>query len=115
MKHGFEWYATYNEIEYLLKATIKNPEATILVPGCGNSHLSEKMHLNLNLNNITSIDFEQSVIDKMNSKGFPIQFKVGDMLNMTEIAENTQDFVVDKGSFDALCSDPSEETRSKVF
>lgn len=68
----------------------------------------------MNLNNILSIDFEENVIKKMNSKGFPIQFKVGDMLNMKDVNEDSIDFVIDKGSFDALCSDSAEETKVKV-
>ena len=68
----------------------------------------------MNLNNILSMDFEENVIKKMNSKGFPIQFKVGDMLNMSEVNNNSMDFVIDKGSFDALCSDQSEATKGKV-
>lgn len=41
---GFEWYANYEELDYFFKLLIKNPEARILVVGCGNSLLSEKMY-----------------------------------------------------------------------
>ena len=68
----------------------------------------------MNLNNILSIDFEENVVNKMNQKGFPIQFKVGDMLDMKDVESNSMDFVIDKGSFDALCSENTEETHAKV-
>jgi len=48
-QQGFEWYASYEEIEYYLKQAIKDKEQKILVVGCGNSLLSEKMHKNLHL------------------------------------------------------------------
>lgn len=39
--NGFEWYASYSELEFYLKHAFKNPEARVLVVGCGNSLLSE--------------------------------------------------------------------------
>ena len=62
----------------------------------------------MNLNNILSLDFEEQVIKKMNAKGFPIQYKVASMLDMKEVSDDSIDFVVDKGSYDALCSDENE-------
>ena len=64
---------------------IKRPDSSVLVVGCGNSSLSEMMHLHLGLNKILSIDFEESVISKMKEKNVPIEYKVMDMLNMEGI------------------------------
>ncbi len=72
------------------------------------------MNAKMGLTHILSIDFEQSVIDKMNAREAPIEYKVMDMLDMAGIQDSSVDFVVDKGSLDALCSDDSEETRHKV-
>lgn len=36
-KQGFEWYATYEELDYYFKLLIKSKDAKILVVGCGNS------------------------------------------------------------------------------
>jgi 2-polyprenyl-3-methyl-5-hydroxy-6-metoxy-1,4-benzoquinol methylase len=33
-----------------------------LVVGCGNSELSEKIHLKMGMNQVLSIDFEENVI-----------------------------------------------------
>lgn len=112
-KQGFEWYATYEELEYYLKSTLKSAEQRLLVVGCGNSLLSEKIHKTLKINKITSIDFEENVIKKMNNRGVPIDYQVMDMLNMTFEA-GSFDYVIDKGTLDALCADRSPETASKV-
>ena len=40
----------------------------ILVPGCGNSTLSEKMFSELDQKQIISIDFEEETINKMQAK-----------------------------------------------
>jgi len=45
-------------------------DSKILVPGCGNSSLSEKLALKLGMLDITSTDFEEDVIKKMVEK-FP--------------------------------------------
>jgi 2-polyprenyl-3-methyl-5-hydroxy-6-metoxy-1,4-benzoquinol methylase len=86
----------------------------VLVTGCGNSLLSEKIHEHLKIQKILSIDFEESVINKMNERGVPIEYKAMDILNMSGIEDHSFDFVLDKGTLDALCSDKNEETKQKV-
>ncbi len=69
-KQGFEWYATMAELDYYFKQTIKDKESKILVPGCGNSVLSEQLHKALNLKHpVVSIDFEEQVIKRMKNRG----------------------------------------------
>ncbi len=79
--------------------------------GCGNSLLSEQMHKGLGLKkNVTSIDFEDSVIKRMSNKGTPgVDYQVMDATAMT-FENSSYDFVVDKGTLDALCADKSPET-----
>lgn len=51
----------------------------------------------------------------MNKRGVAgVNYQVMDMLNM-KFEDNSQDIVIDKGSFDALCCDKSDETREKTF
>lgn len=113
-KQGFEWYATYEELENCLKTTIKNRQAQILVVGTGNSMLAEKMSTVLGLPNIIAVDYEAGVIKKMKEKQTKVDYRVIDMLNMSEIEDGSIDYVVDKGTLDALCSDESQETKEKV-
>lgn len=93
--------------------TLKDKESSVLVLGCGNSLLSEKLHLKMGLTKITSIDFEESVIKKMIHREKPIDYQVMDMLNMS-FEDGAWDFAIDKGSLDALCADATPETASKV-
>lgn len=92
---------------------LKDKESSVLVLGCGNSLLSEKLHLKMGLTKITSIDFEESVIKKMIHREKPIDYQVMDMLNMS-FEDGAWDFAIDKGSLDALCADATPETASKV-
>ncbi len=114
-KQGFEWYASYEELEYYLKQSIKDKEQRILVVGCGNSALSEKMKAKMNFTQeIVSIDFEEAVIKKMRhreQKG--VRYEVMDALDMK--FENCEfDYAIDKGTLDALCADRTPETASRV-
>lgn len=42
-----------------------SPETRLLVPGCGDSLLSEKLALEMGYKNVVSIDFEPEVIARM--------------------------------------------------
>ena len=61
------------------------------------------------MENILSIDFEESVIKKMIHRGVPTKYEVMDMLNNT-YADGSFYYVLDKGTLDALCSDKTPET-----
>lgn len=114
-RQGFEWYASYEELEYYLKQSIKDKEQRLLVVGCGNSLLSEKMHKQMGFNKaITSIDFEENVVKKMSNRGVEgVQYQVMDALHMT-FEDQSFDYAIDKGTLDALCADRTPETATKV-
>ena len=64
---------------------------------------------------VTSIDFEKAVVQKMSDKKvLGVDYQVMDMLKM-DFEDNSFDIVLDKGSFDALCCDKTEETREKTL
>lgn len=59
----------------------------LLVPGCGNSDLSEKLVTKLGLQNLTveSIDYEEGVVKKMEEskpKDLPLTYRFGDVTNL---------------------------------
>lgn len=62
---------------------------------------------------ITSIDFEETVIKKMNNREVPINYQVMDMLNMS-FEDGSFDYAIDKGTLDAICADNTPETATKV-
>lgn len=89
---SFEWYAEWPQLKeplltHLLSQT-PPPEAAsvqILVPGCGNSRLSEHLY-DAGFRDITNIDFSKVVISDMlrrNVRSRPgMRWRVMDMTNM---------------------------------
>ena len=77
--------------------------------------LSEKLQKNLQMTKgVISIDFEENVIKKMNNRGAEhVEYKVMDVTKMT-FEDSSFDYAIDKGTLDALCSDRSPETASRV-
>ena len=87
----------------------------MLVLGCGNSLLSEKIHKTLKFEKpVVSIDFEENVVKKMSNRGVAgIEYMHMDVTKMT-FEDASFDYALDKGTLDALCSDRSPETASRV-
>jgi len=49
----------------------------------------------------------------MKKRGVPIDYKVQDLFDMKEFESETFDFIVDKGTFDAICTDATPVTLEK--
>ncbi|KAG8375987.1 hypothetical protein BUALT_Bualt09G0016200 [Buddleja alternifolia] len=84
----FEWYAEWPQLHTLLTTHLLLPspeEVSILVPGCGNSKLSEHLY-DAGFKNITNVDFSKVVISDMlrrNVRERPgMKWRVMDMTNM---------------------------------
>lgn len=60
---SFEWYAEWPQLQEPLLPHLSG-EAQILIPGCGNSKLSEHLY-DAGCRNITNIDFSKVVISDM--------------------------------------------------
>lgn len=118
---SFEWYAEWSELRDPLLAQLSadappggapasetsagTPSPMqILVPGCGNSRLSEHLY-DLGFKDITNIDFSKVVISDMlrrNVRARPgMRWRVMDMTAM-QFMDETFDAVIDKGGLDAL-------------
>lgn len=122
-KHGFEWYAEYQEVKPLLdssfaticKGTTKK-DAHVLVPGCGDSKLGHEMRLD-GYGKITNIDFEEEVIDRMKIgrgvEGVEDYIKM-DILYMNGIDDKSIDLSIDKGTLDALYSGKDSKNEKEV-
>jgi ubiquinone/menaquinone biosynthesis C-methylase UbiE len=85
-------------------------DGRILVPGCGDSLLSEKLALQMGFQDVVSVDFEPDVITRMQSRGTKgVTYEVVDI---TQMKYETGFFasILDKGTFDALCVDMKPET-----
>ncbi|CAI9271358.1 unnamed protein product [Lactuca saligna] len=112
----FEWYAEWPQLRDLLLTQLQfsslheiNGESSksdvqVLVPGCGNSRLSEQLY-DAGFQCITNIDFSKVVIGDMlkrNVRSRPcMRWRVMDMTSM-QFADKSFDAVLDKGGLDAL-------------
>ncbi|KAB1213625.1 Methyltransferase-like protein 13 [Morella rubra] len=115
---SFEWYADWPELKAPLfshlnlhqEPSLSSVESVgpvfpqILVPGCGNSRLSEHLY-DAGFKGINNIDFSKVVISDMlrrNVQERPgMLWRVMDMTNM-QFMDATFDAVLDKGGLDAL-------------
>ncbi|EPS66487.1 hypothetical protein M569_08289, partial [Genlisea aurea] len=104
---SFEWYADWPQLRSLLTSQLISGlpgEVSVLVPGCGNSTLSQHLY-DSGLKNITNIDFSKVVISDMlrrNVRQRPeMKWRVMDMTHML-FANDSFDAIVDKGGLDAL-------------
>ncbi|CAL1384491.1 unnamed protein product [Linum trigynum] len=106
VEDAFEWYAEWPELSQpllsLFAGAPSSPE--ILVPGCGNSRLSEHMY-DAGFKSITNVDFSKIVISDMlkrNVRERPgMKWRVMDMTSM-RFEDESFDAVLDKGGLDAL-------------
>ena len=96
---SFEWYAEWAELRDPLLSHLSDPNRTpsepaslqILVPGCGNSRLSEHVY-DAGFRSITNIDFSKVVISDMlrrNVRQRPdMRWRVMDMTSMQVLIRN---------------------------
>ncbi|XP_044500497.1 eEF1A lysine and N-terminal methyltransferase [Mangifera indica] len=101
---SFEWYAEWPPLRDPLISLLGPHSVQILVPGCGNSRLSEHLY-DAGFHGITNIDFSKVVISDMlrrNVRDRPdMRWRVMDMTNM-QFTDESFDVVLDKGGLDAL-------------
>lgn len=118
-KDGFEWYASFEDLQQYLSLYIKEKgQQSVLVPGCGNSDLSEKLLTKLGVSGLKvhSVDYEEAVVSKMEQgkpKDLPLTYSVGDVTNLASLGSESFDFSVDKGTLDAIAVDDKEHTVSQ--
>ncbi|XP_076821478.1 eEF1A lysine and N-terminal methyltransferase-like [Clavelina lepadiformis] len=115
---AFEWYGNYFELSGILLRYIK-PKDDILVIGCGNSELSEKLYDGGFLK-ILNIDISTTVIDQMKQKNVArseMKWEVMDAAQL-KLDDESCSVVLDKGTLDAILSDYTSEvnvTAGKMF
>ncbi|XAR62550.1 Endothelin-converting enzyme 1 [Bertholletia excelsa] len=106
---SFEWYAEWPQLRDQLLSHLSDANQTssslrILIPGCGNSRLSEHLY-DAGFSGITNIDFSKVVISDMlrrNVRSRPgMKWRVMDMTSM-QFEDEMFDVVIDKGGLDAL-------------
>ena len=126
-KEGFEWYASFEDLQPYMQGHFKakaGEPLKVLVPGCGNSDLSQKLIEKMGLKpedlSIESFDYEKQIVNKMQEsrpdalKG-SLNYSFGDCTNLdrTTFPNDGFDIAVDKGTFDAIAVSNDEETIEK--
>jgi len=97
-----DWYATWNELKSVLSPLLSpSTLPSLLMVGCGNSHLSQA--LASQGFHVTNVDISQVVIEKIGGEERSEEYLVMDATNMP-FKDRCFDIVMDKGTFDALTS-----------
>ncbi|PKA66491.1 hypothetical protein AXF42_Ash003145 [Apostasia shenzhenica] len=96
----YEWLKDYSHFEHLIRPFLR-PSYCILELGCGNSHLSERLHSE-GVADITCIDLSsvavKKMLDRLKAKGLQgIKVIEADMLNLPFNSESF-DIVIEKGA-----------------
>lgn len=105
---SFEWYAEWPQLRDSLLPLLRDSSSSgslqILVPGCGNSRLSEHLY-DAGFRDVTNVDFSKVVISDMlrrNIRSRPeMRWRVMDITKM-QLGDESFDIVMDKGALDAL-------------
>lgn len=112
----FDWYQRYAGLKELFAQYLRKND-TLLVPGCGNSRLTEDMYED-GYGSLTNLDFSPPVVEAMSNKYKDkkgMAWHVMDVLSLT-FADSTFDGIIDKGTMDSvLCADNSTANVSKYL
>ncbi|XP_044158036.1 eEF1A lysine and N-terminal methyltransferase [Bufo gargarizans] len=110
-ERAFEWYGGYLELCAVLHKYIK-PKDKVLVVGCGNSELSERLY-DAGCQNLTNIDVSEVVIRQMNERNASrrpnMTYQLMDATKTT-FTDSQFQAVLDKGTLDAILTDTEAGT-----
>ncbi|CAG9310251.1 unnamed protein product [Blepharisma stoltei] len=110
-KSPFDWYVSWKELRPILNSNVPAESiANVLMVGCGNSTLSGDM--GGNGYNVTNIDISDVVIDQMKDKTGQDYLLMD--ATKTFFKDQAFDFVLDKGTFDALACQAGSELPSAL-
>lgn len=106
-EQNFDWYQDFSSLEEYIIPHLKDKDAEILIPGCGNSTLGVSLY-DIGYTNITNIDISQVLISQIHdlyANREEMEFTTMDARNMDVIPEDCFDLIIDKALFDSmLCS-----------
>jgi SAM-dependent methyltransferase len=117
----FDWFGTWNDpgteisLKPFVESALPSQVSEVLNLGCGNSRLAEEL-LNDGFSSVTSIDISQVAIDKMSQRfrHLPgLTFIKMDLMAMTFV-NSSFDFIVDKGTLDALYTGSRELVKNAM-
>ena len=111
---NFDWYASFSELKIFFHKHAIPKTAKILVIGAGTSQLSPQLHA-AGYTDLLSIDISGVCINEMRSLHPDLRWQEADATNMRELADNSFDLVIDKGTLDALsCNETPELVKNLI-
>ena len=106
----FEWLENYAALRDYIREHIPQ-DARILVPGCGNSAISAEMYED-GYHKLVNVDFSPVVIEQMQRRYESLSEMTWHVMDIKKLdfKDAEFDFVLDKGTLDALvCGEDAEE------
>jgi SAM-dependent methyltransferase len=106
----YEWLLSYAQLASQLTPFLQQQQqqpipSRILVIGCGNAPFSADMY-DAGYHNIVNIDYSEVVISVMKERHSVerpnMEWRVMDMTDLSELADETFDVVIDKAAMDAM-------------
>jgi SAM-dependent methyltransferase len=107
----YEWFTGGSDLIFLQKLIERIPPSTktILNLGCGISHLQDAIY-DAGFQDITNVDVSATCIElmaKSDTRG--MKWQIANLLEPFPFASNSFDFVLDKGTLDALITDRADK------
>jgi SAM-dependent methyltransferase len=101
----YKWLLSYAQLASQLAPFLQRPNARILMLGSGNSPFLADMY-DAGYHNIVNIDYSETVISAMKERHCTersgMEWRVMDMTDMSELADESFDVVIDKATVSLL-------------
>jgi EEF1A lysine methyltransferase 4 len=107
----FEWYYSFEQLKIFFEEAKLGEASSVLEIGCGDVPMISSIECCYGCHNCHAIDFSSKVIKRLKegSNSSQIVYSVLDARAMAPFTPGSFDFIVDKGTIDAMLSDPSRE------
>ena len=117
---SFDWLEDFDSLKFILEDILINRDITantantasttpnVLMLGCGNSSMSERIYKDLNIHKIFNIDISSNVIKNMRERSKDLEGMSWDVMDCRDLKFNQSffDVVIDKCTMDTLlCGD----------
>ncbi len=96
----YDWLGDYKQFRHLINKHVSK-DSKILMVGCGNSRLSQDMHLD-GYSDVCSTDISEVCIENQKELFPHLSWQVADITNLGQFKNGEFDVVIEKATLDAL-------------